>query len=635
LGERASRRQGLPSAGSVARATVVSRPVVRHAASAVIFAGLAALVAIVGRAYGGYDIAVWAPLGIGLLAGAGGLVAAGVVPMRAIGAAAGALVLLGVWSVLSVAWGGLPGHAWTALNQSLLAAAAIMAGSVVASVTGMRRLVPAAVLAGVVAHAAEIVVRLGLGEYPDEWFFRRFLEGPVGYHNAQAAFFALGIPLALAATTTERALVRLAGGVAAGLLAGGLLLTQSRGALAALLAALLVQLLWSRDLRLFVRASLLVTAGVALLFALRSVDAAIVEGTTDEQLDALRNYALATGAAALALGALFAPSPPRIVTRALAAGLAAALVVAALVLGVSQRDAVARVDGALATLASDVPPKAAAGSTRLANLSLNGRREAWRVAREMTAETPVTGAGQGQFARRWTTDRRVEDLYIVQPHSLELELLSELGAVGLGLFAVFGLLVAVALVRSPDRVAAAAAAGVLVVIVGQASVDWTWSFPGLVAPALLVAGSAAPGERRGLGWPARGLVLVALLAAIASLAGPYLADRLRDRADDLQRTNATVAWRHTEEARKLNPWDPAIVSLQGRLAEAVGEFRRSAERYRAAADLSQRPWLEYFREARALARAGARSASLAACRRAAAENPREKLLRREHCEDAD
>lgn len=620
----------MPSVASVAPANVFSRVGVGRCVSAALFVGVGAGIFLTGRAYAAYEVDVWAPLGLGLVA-VTAVILSGSVPSRLVAAGAAALVLAGAWSAASVAWGGLPNDAWKTLDQCIVAGSALVAGSLLASRWDRGRVVLAAVLAGMVAQAAEVLVRLTTGPVPEDWFYNRFLEGPVGYHNAQAAIFALGVPFSLWAAGASRVWGRIAGGAAGGVLLGALLLTQSRGALAALGLGLLVQLLWTRDLRAVVLAVLFVAAAVALGFALRPVDAAILEGDPSDRLAALREYGLWTGLAALALSLLAVPVLARGLTRVLAGGLAAALVTAVVVFSVRTPEALSRVDAAVTELRSDESPEAAAGETRITNLSLNGRREAWRVARELSAQHRFLGAGQGQFARRWTVERRLTGLYILQPHSLELELLSELGIVGLAVFTAFVALTAAGVGRSPDRAAAAAALGALAVLVLQASIDWTWSFPGLVVPVLLAAGASAAGMRRPLRIPALALAAVVLAALAASLAGPYLSNRQLARAAELQETNAGRSWQYAEQARKLNPWDPAVLSLQGRLAEATGEFRRAAARYRAAADLSQRPWLEHFRQARALRRAGAITASGAACRRAAAENPGEKLLRERHC----
>src|SRR6185295_18877335 len=120
------------------------------------------------------------------------------------------------------------------------------------------------------------------------WYYQRYLEGPVGYHNAQATLFALGVPLALGAATSRRLPVRVVGAAALGPLVGALILTQSRGALLALGIASVVLLAWARDLRLvlFALPAAAVTGGM--LLAVRSVDAALVEGPAAAHVDELR-----------------------------------------------------------------------------------------------------------------------------------------------------------------------------------------------------------------------------------------------------------------------------------------------------------------------------------------------------------
>jgi tetratricopeptide (TPR) repeat protein len=186
----------------------------------------------------------------------------------------------------------------------------------------------------------------------------------------------------------------------------------------------------------------------------------------------------------------------------------------------------------------------------------------------------------------------------------------------------------VALRRSSDRLLGAAATASLLAILGQASIDWTWSFPALVAPTLLVVGAAAGTVRDPI--RGRGVVSIALgvgtIAAFLLVASPYLATRHLEEAKALQDVDVAGAWDRAESARLLNPWNPDVLSLQGRLAEAVGRNRLAAERYGAAARLSRRPWLEHYYRARALERAGALDAARAACRRALAGNPADETL---------
>ena len=93
----------------------------------------------------------------------------------------------------------------------------------------------------------------------------------------------------------------------------------------------------------------------------------------------------------------------------------------------------------------------------------------------------------------WTIDRTNKDAYVLQPHSLELETLAELGAIGLAWLtaAIGGITWGVVRGVRRDRAVGAAAAGSLGAFFLIASVDWISSFAGLVITAMLVAGAAA------------------------------------------------------------------------------------------------------------------------------------------------
>jgi hypothetical protein len=225
-------------------------------------------------------------------------------------------------------------------------------------------------------------------------------------------------------------------------------------------------------------------------------------------------------------------------------------------------------------------------------------------------------------------ERPSASLYILQPHSLELELASETGLVGLGLFSVFTALVGVALIRASSRRLGAAGLGMFVALLAQASVDRTWSFPGLVAPTLLVAGAAAgsvvpPRPRSGASIALAGIAGAALAGAFIV---PYLADLERRDAAKLATRDPRAAWQKSNDALRLNPWDPDAVELQARLLESAGKFAIAAARYRRAAGLSLHPWLDEYLAARALGRAGANGAREDACRAAVDANPYEPII---------
>ena len=592
-------------------------------------------IALAARAQGAYGVRAWGPLGFGVVAALAFLSVFGLRLSRAVVGGAAMLAALGLWAVLSVTWGGLPDAAWSMLDRSLLAAAALLLGGAAAA-AGRRVLVPAAVLGGVVAQSVEILVRGATGSTPGAWFHGRMLEGPIGYHNAQGLLCAVALPLAVGAGCSGHPLVRAAGAAAAAPLLAVLLLTQSRGALAAAGVAVACQLALTRRARLLVAAALIVAAGAALAVELRAVDRALLTDGPAGATGALRSYALVTLALAAVLAAAGAlPAPRRRLglwprPRTLAA-IAGTVLVAAAVAALLAPSFVQRAHAFAAGLATDTPPASAPGNTRFTTISLDGRREAWRVAVGAIREAPLTGDGAGRYAVRWGVERRLPDLYILQPHSLELELGAELGAPAVALLAAFvgAVLLALRTALRADRATAAAAAAAFVALLVEASADWTWSFPGIVAPVLFVVGAAAvpsgaPREPR-----PRPLLLVAAAAALVALALPYVAAGRLARASSAGTPAAALAQVHAAEA--LNPWDPDALSTEGRLLEARGEYAAAAALYADAARRSQRPWLEWFRQARALRRAGEAQPAAAACLLAQHADPSEDLLHRGPC----
>lgn len=599
--------------------------------SIVTVGGLASLLALSSRAYGAYEVSVWAPLGVALLLPAAVLLLAGARPRRSVAAAGASLVALGALSLLSPWWGGLPGEAWSGFDRALVAGAALALGSLLAS-WGGRHAVLAAVLAGVAALAVEVLLRLGLGEVPAEWFHGRVFQGFIGYHNGQAALFALAVPLALWAASLPGRVVSFLGGGCGAALVAATLLTQSRAGVSALAAALVVHVLATRNARLLATAASLAAAGAGLFLALRRVDAALLVGAEAEELAALRQYAVWSAAAAVAVGALAAVLPRRTLTRGRRAVpvAVAALLLGAGGVGAASAEAPAKIAAVVSELKSDEPPRTAPGVTRLATLTLNGRRDAWRVAAGMAAERPLLGAGQGRYASRWAVERRLTGLYVLQPHSLELELLAELGVAGLVALGAFLAFVGFALVSARDP-AATAGLAVATVLVVQASVDWTWSFPGITAPALLALGAAAGGAVLQRTGPfVRAGVVLAAVTVVAALVLPFAADRALAEARASSRGDAERAWRYARLSARLNPWNPAAPAFQGWLAERSGAYRLAADRYATAAEKSQQPWVERFREARARG-GGDVVRSRRACRLARAANPAEPLLKRGPC----
>jgi O-antigen ligase len=381
---------------------------------------------------------------------------------------------------------------------------------------------------------------------------------------------------------------------------------------------------WSRNGRVVATSLVTLAAAAALFVPLRHVDRALFAGHVDHAVRVYVVLALAAAAAAAVVVQLDLPRPSRRVLAVAAATSICAVGIVGIV------TAGPRLSSAWSQLRSDAPPTAAPGSTRLVSLSLNGRREAWRVALGAAAAHPILGAGTATFALRWTEKRRLAGLYIIQPHSLELELLSELGVVGLGAFLAFIALTYRGIARSARGVGGVAA-GVVSIVLIQASYDWTWSFPGLVVPALLVVGAACAGGTRLRTPLATILVITLVVVSGAAIAAPYLAHRQVDAARALQATDANAAWSHAQTAARLDPWDEEARSTEAAIAASLGKFSLAARKYHDAAALAAQPWADYYQEALAWQQAGFNARRLAACRAARAQNPLEPLLERDRC----
>src|SRR6185312_842700 len=162
---------------------------------------------------------------------------------------------------------------------------------------------------------------------------------------------------------------------------------------------------------------------------------------------------------------------------------------------------------------------------RLTDLCANNRLQWWGEALDVAADRPVGGSGAGTFAvarRRY----RESATPVTEPHSVPLQLLADLGIVGLvlGLTVVGGAIVAarggLRLVDGDDGGAAAALACLLLAYGTHALVDYDLDFLAVTGPALLALGVliavGRPHATIRAGVP--GIVAVGVVAAGAVLA---------------------------------------------------------------------------------------------------------------------
>jgi tetratricopeptide (TPR) repeat protein len=522
-----------------------------------------------------YDASMWVPVGLGIvLACAMGVVARPARPDGPAALALGGLLGLGVWSLASTVWAEsvekavVSGNLWLAYGAFLLLILVLLRSELRAGV------LLGAVGLGVVAVAVSVLIRL-IGTDPGALFLEGRLNSPLGYINGEGCLFVAGFWLCFAAAETRRALLA---GPAAGLatlMACLALLSQSRGTAVAMLGSLIVVVALAPGRTRRVYGLLVLAAGVAVAAPnlLHAYDHTVAGSVPAGVGHAAGRSALL---AALAVGAVWALltwawelfcSRGASISRVRRAGawLLVIPVVLALAVAVSsahriehdvpdQWHAFTHLAGPSAAGSSS----SSAGQSRL--LSGGGHRyDYWRIAWHVWREHPVLGVGAGNYARSYYQQRATtED--IEQPHSIELQALSELGLVGALLLAGFlaGIAWGAVCMRPAARRSAltrslmVGAVGAFVAWLVQASVDWMHLLPGLTAVAIAAAavlirprslprpaGAASRHSRFGkalTGRPALALgasaVVVTLVVAGASLSRQGLADLYRERAQN-------------------------------------------------------------------------------------------------------
>ena len=193
-----------------------------------------------------------------------------------------------------------------------------------------------------------------------------------------------------------------------------------------------------------------------------------------------------------------------------------------------------------------------------------------------------------------------------------MELLSELGIVGLALFiiavvaAVLGVLRARRLGPSAAALAAIALASTGYWLV-HTSVDWFWPYPAITAPILALLGCAcAPAVRTQRRQPGPPLARIGVVAALALLAlsavPPFLSQRYVDDAYAGWRTDLDRAYDDLDRARSLNRLSDLPLLAEGSIAKAAGDRTRALAAFREAAEKRPEEWATHYLLAELLAR---------------------------------
>ena len=502
-----------------------------------------------------------------------------------------------LWTGLSILWSLEPDRSWSYFNRSAVYLAFALVG------LGLGALVsraPRLVAWGLVLAFGAVLGWALLGKVfpdldPDGARVAR-LRGSLGYWNALALLAAMALPVSLwaAARRGHPAAARAAGALVFYLATVALLLTYSRGgAIVALVALGLWLALGSPRLESVVTA--VGAGGVGLLVAFAGF---ALPGISEEQQpedvradDGLLFGLVLVVAAVVVVAAAFLgsrrearrPLDVRLRRRLGRATAVAACVVlvAAFSVGVARAgNPVDWVRDAFSEFSDPIDPTLEDDPGRFVELSSNTRWSWWGDALEVFREHPIAGAGAGAFdvARR---PFREDTLAPVEPHSLPLQFLAELGVVGFLLLAVFAAAAAVGIAGAlrtagDERPVLAALTVVAAAYAVDGLAEFTWDFLALSGPFFLVVGLLL-----GRGAPTTRLrplssIWTAAVAAVllVSLVLPWLAARTVDEARSAIADPERSA-RLAEEAHDLNPLAVEPLLLWADADEARGNYEEA------------------------------------------------------------
>ena len=516
--------------------------------------------------------------------------------------AGGALVLFAGWTWLSSGWSDAPIRATTEFQRAAVyTVALVFFGSFLRRRDGLAL----AVRGIAIAIAAICVVALATRLFPDSYSVDTGLSVarlayPLGYWNGLGLLAAAGLVLMLhlCCDVLESKVVRAlaAGGVP--IAAATIYFTFSRGATGVVVGGILVYLAVGRPRGAI--AGLLAT-GPATFLALHAAYGADLLGTernTTEAAAAQGHHvagvlAICCAAAIIARLAL-TPLDTRLSRVSVSAGVQRQLAIGAAVLALL---------GVGAAVALDAPGRIASGwdsfiqpqdggdaRTRFRSVTLTGRQEHWDVALSYFRQDRLKGQGAGTFESQWLRSRP-SDGAVLDAHSLYIEVLSELGIVGLVLLAgALGTLLVALGVRARGRRRALYAAVFTASLMWavHAGVDWDWELAAvsfwvfaLAGVALARTTPATTGRGGGAGWALRaGAGVLCLLVAVGAM-------RMIVSTDSLARGISAYKAGDCKEARTKMETAREALDSQPQAAAVLGYCDALAGRESAALDEMQ------------------------------------------------
>jgi UDP-GlcNAc:undecaprenyl-phosphate/decaprenyl-phosphate GlcNAc-1-phosphate transferase len=566
---------------------------------------------------GYYEPGTWVPIGLGLLvvASAGAIAR----PPRLSRAAIIALLALGglaLWALLSALWAPSIEQATTEGDRTFVLLAILATIVILVRTDAAAGWLMAGIVGGIGVVAGYVIVHM-LGPNPGGMFIGGRLDQPLGYINATGTVFVMGFWMCFSVVERRPAWLAGLGAGAATLMAGLALATQSRGVALAMIASLVVVLAFVPGDRLR-RVFALVICGACVAATIPAFtdlyDVAQTGPVTGHVAHrAIVTLLVAASAAGLLWGAAVALRSQIVASRqSLAAamrraGVAAIAGVLVIVVGISLVSA-GRIERTVSNQWSSFTTLSegtgSASGSRLVSGS-GTRYDYWRIAWDAFRDRPLAGVGAGNYDRPYFKARRTtED--VRQPHSLEMQTLSELGLVGalllagfLGAFVLGAWRMRSAALESPlTRSVMIAAVGAFTTWLVHTSVDWMHLMPGITAVAVVMGAvmlrdrdeadvvvappAAVPSAPMRAVRPraVAGAVLaaLALVLAAASLSRQGLSDYFADRASDALATRPLDALRQANQSLRLDAENPRTYYIKAAALaryNAAGAARRT------------------------------------------------------------
>jgi hypothetical protein len=548
------------------------------------------------------------------------------------------------WIALSLLWSDRVPQTVLEVERTLVYVAAIAAVVAVAGSRSASTLLGGVLAGTVIVGASALAARLfpeHIAQIEDDIGGFR-LDEPIGYWNAVGLIVDVGVLLAIGvAASAPRLGARAAAGAAIVVLVPPLYFSFGRGPWLALALGLatLVAVDPRRLQRLAVVCAIAPFPAAAVWIASHSGPLTERGAAVDDVAREGQRYAVLIvllAAAAAAFTGVFGVAErrvrvPRVARHAWIGTLGTAAVVVVAVMLVRYGGPVTLVERGYESFTS--PPvgvkEGESGAKRLFTLSSNGRLDTWAVSWDAFRDRPLLGSGAGTWERVWL-EKRPTPLTVRDAHSLYVEMLAEVGLIGLGLLVVTLAVPVAAATRARRHPLVPSALAGYVAFLAHAGVDWDWEIPAATLPALLcgtavvlAARPSGPVWRVGTGARLAGVVAAGAVATVG-LVGAIGNTALRESEKALlQDGDAVHALAEARRATSWAPWSSDAWQWRSRAEGAAGFDARSLASAQKALDLDPEDWELWLDLAYSLEGHRAR---VEAVRRAFALNPLSREL---------